>query len=325
MTAPVSHLQRSATLRRLAFGLALAVLGACVGCGGGQRSGADGAAGLRVVREQHLSPRLEQWTLRTPALRGDTRVCVLLPAGYDRHPRRRYPVLYLLHGRSGDYRDWTRHGAAAAITARSPLIVVMPDGGRMGSYTDWYRAGKPVPPEWETYHIQQLIPWVDRRFRTTGGRRGRAIAGLSMGGFGALSYAGRHPGLFTAVASFSGALEVGSAAAWGARADNAARWRAHLPIDLAPELRSLALVELRTGNGTPGPLDHPGLRPHCEACRLERLLHSMNVRLHYRLHRLGIRHVWEDYGPGTHSWPYWRRDLRETLPDLLKALAPPRG
>jgi S-formylglutathione hydrolase FrmB len=51
----------------------------------------------------------------------------------------------------------------------------------------------------------------------------------------------------------------------------------------------------------------------------------MNVRLHNRLRRLGIPHVWDDYGSGTHSWPYWERDLRETLPDFMKVLARPRG
>lgn len=154
--------------------------------------------------------------------------------------------------------------------------------------------------------MDELIPWVQRRFRAIAARGGRAIAGLSLGGFGALSYAGRHPGLFAAAASFSGALEVGAAA--------------HLPINLAPRLRSLALIELRTGDGEPGPLDANGVSPGCDECRLESFVHPMNVRLHDRLRRLGIRHLWDDYGPGTHAWPYWRRDLRETLPDLVKVL-----
>jgi diacylglycerol O-acyltransferase / trehalose O-mycolyltransferase len=266
---------------------------------------------VHVVREQRLGPRLEEWTLRVPALAGPTRVRVLLPVGYDRHPPRRYPVLYLLHGRDDDYRGWTAHGDASAITARFPLIVVMPDGGRDAPYTDSYRRGKPVRPAWETYHVDELIPWVQRRFRTIAAQRGRAIAGLSLGGFGALSYAGRHPGLFAAAASFSGALEVGSAA--------------HLPINLAPRLRSLALIELRTGDGEPGPLDASGVSAGCDACRLESFVHAMNVRLHDRLRRLGVRHVWDDYGPGTHEWPYWRRDLRETVPDVVRVLARPRG
>jgi S-formylglutathione hydrolase FrmB len=100
---------------------------------------------------------------------------------------------------------------------------------------------------------------------------------------------------------------------------------AHLPINLAPRLRSLALIELRTGDGEPGPLDASGVPAGCDACRLESFVHAMNVRLHDRLRRLGIRHVWDDYGRGTHEWPYWRRDLRETLPDVVRVLARPRG
>jgi S-formylglutathione hydrolase FrmB len=310
----------------------LAVVASCAivaGCGGAghaaaptrERARPETAAGaITVVRRQRIDARLQEWTLRTTALDGPTRVRILLPAGYDAHPGRRYPVLYLLHGRDADERAWTRYGGAEAITARSPLIVVMPDGGTTGAYTDWYRDGAAVRPRWETYHVGQLVPWVDARFRTIATRRGRGIAGLSMGGFGALSYAARHPRTFTAAASFSGALEIGSTEAWGPRERDAAHWREHLPISLAAHLRSLALVELRTGDGRPGPLDRPGTKAGCPACVLERFLRRMNVRLHERLRALGIRHVWDDYGPGTHDWPYWRRDLRETLPDLMRVL-----
>ena len=218
------------------------------------------------MRRQRLDARLEEWTLRTPALDGSTGVRVLLPAGYRAAPRRRYPVLYLLHGRGSDYRSWTRQGDAEAITARAPMIVVMPDGGTAGWYTDWYEDKKAVQPRWETYHVGQLIPWVDATYRTVAARRGRAVAGLSMGGFGALSYAVRHPGTFAAAASYSGALEVGSDEAWGPQSENAARWRAHLPISNAARLRSFALIELRTGDGRPGPLDRRGTSPDCDAC-----------------------------------------------------------
>ena len=70
-----------------------------------------------------------------------------------------------------------------------------------------------------------------------------------------------------------------------------------------------------------GRFDRCGTRPGCGACSLERYLRLGNVRLHQRLRALGIRHIWDDYGPGTHDWPYWRRDLRETLPDLVRVLA----
>jgi diacylglycerol O-acyltransferase/trehalose O-mycolyltransferase len=320
--------------RRSALAL-VAVAAIAAGCGGAAKDHAGAttagtqrasstpadARAIAVVSRQRLGARLEDWTLQTPALRDPTRVRVLLPAGYGSDSARRYPVLYLLHGADSDYRSWTRDGDARAITAHARMIVVMPDGGTDGWYTDWYQGARPVQPRWETYHVGELVPWIDATYRTIAARRGRAIAGLSMGGYGALSYAARHPGTFAAAASFSGALEVGSADAWGQRSANEARWRAHLPISLAERLRSLALLELRTGDGRPGPLDRRGTKPGCGACALERYLRASNVRLHARLRALGIRHVWDDYGPGTHDWPYWRRDLRETLPDLLRVLA----
>jgi diacylglycerol O-acyltransferase / trehalose O-mycolyltransferase len=322
-------------VKRAAAACAVAAASIATACGGGGGGGAatttttttqsprpDATSGaITVVAERRIDARLRELVLRTPALAAPTRVRVLLPAGYDAHPARRYPVLYLLHGADGDARSWTRFGDAEAITARVPLIVVMPDAGPAAAYTDWYRRGAAVRPRWEDYHVGELVPWVEARFRTVGGRRGRAIAGLSMGGLGALSYAARHPRTFVAAASFSGALEIGSDAAWGPRAANAARWRAHLPRFIAGRLRSLKLIELRTGDGRPGPLDRGGTPRNCAACQLEAFLHASNVRLHQRLRTLGIRHVWDDYGPGTHDWPYWRRDLRETLPDLVRVLA----
>jgi S-formylglutathione hydrolase FrmB len=316
---------------RRALAIALCCAGVAAGCGGGgsdERATGTTAAprakqstGIAVVSRRRVDARLTEYTLKTTTLDEETGVRVLLPAGYAAHPERRYPVLYLLHGRNGTFRNWTQYGGAERATTKTPLIVVMPDAGQVAEYTDWYQGGAPKKPRWETYHVDQLVRWADARFRTIAARRGRAIAGLSMGGFGALSYAARHPRTYAAAASFSGALELGSEDAWGTRAADPALWRAHLPIDLAPRLRSLALVELRTGDGAPGPLDRGGARVECPACVVERFVHPMNVRMHARLRALGIRHVWDDYGPGTHDWPYWRRDLRETLPDLMRVLA----
>ena len=90
--------------------VALLVAGAIAGCGGtGEHAGSTAASptasrGITVVGRERLGARLEEWTLRTPALREPTRVRVLLPAGYGADPRRRYPVLYLLHGADSDYR-----------------------------------------------------------------------------------------------------------------------------------------------------------------------------------------------------------------------------
>ena len=143
----------------------------------------------------------------------------------------------------------------------------MPDAGLGGWYTNWQNPGARGQPRWETFHVDELIPWIDRHYRT----RGRAIAGLSMGGFGAMSYAARHPDLFQAAASFSGAVDTNTppqaasaiidgiagldgglpGSLFGLRETDEVRWRGHNPWDLAVNLKPLSLT-LRTGNGEAG-------------------------------------------------------------------------
>ncbi len=121
-------------------------------------------------------------------------------------------MLYLLHGTSGGAADWTTVGGAEQTTAGLGLIVVMPDialddnGG--GWCTNWYNGGRYGQPEWETFHIDQLIPWIDHNLRTVATRDGRAIAGLSQGGFCSMSYAARHPDMFETALAYSGAPDT---------------------------------------------------------------------------------------------------------------------
>ena len=296
---------------------------------------ADGRLPLDVVHAQRLGPRLTDFTMRTPALAGDVHVRVLMPAGFDASSTRRYPVLYLLNGCCEDWRSWTDLGAAESVTAAYPLIVVMPEGGYDGNYTDWFNGGARGPQRWETFHVDQLLPWVDATFPTVAGRAGRVVGGLSMGGFGALSYAARHPDLFSAAASFSGVIDTN--ASWGSqavdyeslqgghlpfgpfgpRATQEVRWRAHNPYDLAVNLRGMPLT-LRTGNGQPG-----GAYGSGQPDAIEDLVHRENLSTHGRLLDLGIAHAWDDYGPGQHEWPYWTAGLRKTLPWFMRVFADP--
>src|SRR5690606_8761230 len=133
-------------------------------------------------------------------------VRILLPDGYDDDPDARYPVLYLLHGGGDGEMSWTDKGEAEEATAGLPLIVVMPGVTGHGNYVDWYNGGRGGAPMWETFILAQLLPWVDANLRTVGTREGRAVAGLSMGGGGAMGFAARHPDLFVSAAAFSGAV-----------------------------------------------------------------------------------------------------------------------
>jgi S-formylglutathione hydrolase FrmB len=283
---------------------------------------------LEPISSQLLDPRLQELSFTTPALTGPTGVRVLLPDGYS-SSRRRYPVLYLLHGCCNGtvgYRSWTDTMGAEALTAGLPLIVVMPDGGSNGGYVNWWNFGAQGPPEWETYHVGQLIPWVDSHYRTIASRSGRALAGLSMGGDGAIKYAARHPDMFVSASAYSGAVDLNvvrpAEAAVGLDDDQPLgsyeseqiRTRAVNPADLAMNLRGLRL-SLRTGTGR----DSAGKLIDV----VEAVVHAANVSLNGRLDALGIPHVWDDYGPGTHTAPNWSRDLGLDLPLIMRTFRHP--
>ena len=128
---------------------------------------------------------------------------VLLPEDYATS-QRRYPVLYLLHGLGGDYKDWTTRTNIAGYSRTLPLIIVMPDGEN-----SWYTNAAGAPAErFEDYILTDLLADVAGKYRTVNSRHGRTIAGLSMGGYGALKMALRRPATFAVAGSFSGAFSA---------------------------------------------------------------------------------------------------------------------
>lgn len=133
-------------------------------------------------------------------------VVVTLPEHYDQTAR--YPVQYYLHGHP-DRPDapWNQRVVENA-TRGVPLITVQPNGSGRGWYSNWVNPGAAGPQNWETFHLEQVIPFVDANLRTIATREGRAIVGHSMGGFGALHYAEHRPDLFSYAGSFSGGLDL---------------------------------------------------------------------------------------------------------------------
>jgi S-formylglutathione hydrolase FrmB len=157
--------------------------------------------GLTIVDRNENDPRLKYYRFQTSAIGWNPGVNVLLPDDYATSGRR-YPVLYMFHGGNDDFRQFDFLGIRD-LTAGKPIIVVMPDGGHAG----WY--SNPVssfvgPRNWETFHIAQLLPWIEANFRTFAEYDGRAVSGFSMGGFGALKYAAKYYGHFASVSAHSG-------------------------------------------------------------------------------------------------------------------------
>jgi S-formylglutathione hydrolase FrmB len=233
---------------------------------------------------------------------------VVLPPGYGLFTSRstRYPVLYLLHGWGGDYDSWLTHSSLARYAAEHELIVVTPDGER-GWYTDGVAGGR-----YESYLLRDVIPDVDRRFRTIAGGRGRGVAGYSMGGYGALKLGFKHPELFAFAGSTSGALDAASrtddesiAQTFG-EPGSAVRAENDLPR-LArefPEEKRGALPFFYLDCG----LEDPWLasnRDFAAVLTERRIAHEYRQR------------------PGEHAWPFWDAQAREILRAASGRLAAP--
>jgi len=146
----------------------------------------------------------ESLTVKSAILGKDVKYSVYLPADYDRS-NRIYPVLYLLHGYSDDHTGWTQFGEAHLIADKvinsgeaAPMIIVMPDGG-----VSWYINNYNGSVKWEDFFVKEFIAHIDATYRTRPDKNYRAIAGLSMGGYGTLIMATKHPELFSAAAPLS--------------------------------------------------------------------------------------------------------------------------
>lgn len=263
----------------------------------------------------------------------ENRVRVILPEGYAENPCRNYPVLYLLHGAGDTYRTWVENTDVVAFSRAYPVIIVMPDGGKnaeAGWYSDWADGSR----QWETFHTDVLPKYIDATFRTLGPGH-RLIAGLSMGGFGAMSYAARHKGMFKAAASFSGAVDTmfgfplsgpGFAAAhpyfgtpddrvWGNQLEDEATWREHNPTDRVADLAGTELF-IATGTGTPaGPagddVENPG------GYAVEAFIFQLNLSFVRALTLAGVPFNQDIYPGGQHDWPYWERELHWALPQMV--------
>ena len=147
--------------------------------------------------------RMQDVTFHTSALGRDVTYRVVLPASIP--PRSKLPVVYLLHGAGGDFRDWSNNTDVARCAERG-LILVMPGGDQ-----SWYTNSAGLSQDrYEDYITQDLVTDVETQFPAARGRTNRAILGISMGGFGAVKLALRHPDLYAFAGGLSSALDAPS-------------------------------------------------------------------------------------------------------------------
>ncbi len=186
-----------------------------------------GLAGTRPVEAQ--APSVKTVTIDAPSIGRKTAYNIALPADYETSGDKRYPVLYLLHGFSSNYTAWASLGAGRTLRNRD-LIIVMPDAGNSW-YLNWAESSEGQKNAWEDMIIKDLIGHVDANYRTIASREGRAINGLSMGGYGALTLGLRHPEMFCSIGSHSGALAFARSAGERLRSGREQPARKNQPSD----------------------------------------------------------------------------------------------
>ena len=230
---------------------------------------------------------------------------VILPIKYADTKDARYPVIYLLHGLTGHYNNWTELTKLVNYASALSSIVVTPEGEN-GWYTD--HSSKPNE-KWESYIVNELIPEIDKNFRTTGSREKRAIAGLSMGGYGSLKFGLKYPGKFILVGSFSGAL---GAASYSEKAIPGAIGRTIDGIfgPIGSDTRKSNDIFEIVRNLTP---EKTKSLPFIYLdCGTEDFLFQNNREFVSLLIEKKIPHEYRQL-PGAHNWQYWDKQVQEFL------------
>ncbi len=261
----------------------------------------------RGVAAPHEALTVKDVTFRSASLNRDMPYRIYLPQKYAQ-PTSRFPVLYLLHGFYGNFRDWDTQSHLRQYAQNLDLIIVMPDEGN-----NWYVNSATVPQNrYEDYIVKDLIAEVDGRFRSIASRDARAIAGLSMGGYGSLNLALKHPELFTFAGSLSGALNAPSDL--GPRQPE---FQTSL-LDAFGALGSTARNEndvfLRLKQADVSRLPYIYL-----ACGEGDAFIELNRQFAAQLLAEHARYEAHD-APGEHDWKFWDKSIKEMLPVLMRSL-----
>jgi putative tributyrin esterase len=231
---------------------------------------------------------------------------VILPYEYRRSGGN-FPVIYLLHGLTGHFDNWTDKTKIReyVASAGNQYIVVMPEGGD-GWYTDSVSENN---DRYESYIIEELIPEIDKKFRTVADRKNRFIAGLSMGGYGAIKFGLKRPDLFSLVGSFSGALEPAS---WTDK--NTAEWLSKSIMKVygaadSPTRRENDIYKIVRELPPEKIKDLPFIYA---SCGTEDFFYKNSRGFADLLQERKIPHEYREL-PGTHNWIFWDSQAQEFL------------
>ena len=258
---------------------------------------------------------VESLIIHSKGLDKDVRYSIYLPSDYE-SSQRRYPVLYLLHGYSDDETGWAQFGEVQKIANETiskgdatQMIIVMPDAG-----VSWYINDAAGKIKYEDFFINEFIPFIDSVYKTRSKKQYRAVAGLSMGGYGSFIYAMKHPDLFSAAAPLSAAIHSDNEIT--EMPDNLKNYKfiELFGIELAGKNR---LTETWNKNSvlklaaTIAVEKLNQVRYYIDCGDDDRLVKA-NMELHSIFLDRNVKHEFR-VRDGDHNWPYWRSSLPEVL------------
>lgn len=265
--------------------------------------------GLNIGVAQTTGKVYDNLTLTSKILKSDRKYAIYLPPDYENSDRS-YPVLYLLHGSGDDQTGWVQFGEVMNITDKAiaegtstPMIIVMPDAntGRKGYFND-------IKGDWnyEDFFFKELIPYIEKQYRTKTDKRSRAIAGLSMGGGGTFVYALHHPEMFSSACPLS--AYVGPF-----NLEDTKRMMLRNNTDLTDSTVTnyfnrysvLPLV-----NNMPDE-QKKAVRWYID-CGDDDFLYEGNALVHIAMRKKDIPHEYRVRNGG-HTWTYWRASLPKVL------------
>ncbi len=270
---------------------------------------------IPFAKAQTAGKVIEQQNVKSAILKKDVHCTIYLPPDYETS-NRNYPVVYLLHGFSDDNTGWLQFGEvnryadkAIAEGTIPPMIIVMPNAD-----SSWYVNSYDGKENYEDFFIKELMPFVEKTYRTKAEKRYRAIAGLSMGGYGTLYLAFKHPDLFVAAAPLSagiimdttlaampqGGYETVLGKVFGKGVSGNDRlgklWQDHSILNLAQTMPADSLKKVA----------------YWIDCGDDDFLTIGNCMLHIELTQRGIPHEFR-MRDGAHNWTYWRTGITDAL------------
>ena len=258
---------------------------------------------LFCVSGVSFAAKVDTLEVASTAMSKTYKAAIVLPNSYAKS-KKTYPVMYLLHGAYGHFADWLKNtpnkDLVKNLADQYNMIIVMPEGETFSFYLD-----SPVNQgsQFETFITQEVIQKVDKTYRTINNKNGRVITGLSMGGHGALYLSAKHPELFCAAGSMSGAVDM---SVMLNRESSAQVVRLMQPVfgdksdqpEMYKQYAVLGMIDKIKTNKLPLIID----------CGVDDFLIEPNKELHRRLVYSKVDHDYTER-PGAHTWDYWENSL----------------